>query len=77
MIFVINYASFGATIFAKRCDNGQKYADPLKGIANETGLSLATVCRAENGNSCSLETYVALCQWLEMDLDSFVDEVTP
>ncbi len=76
MKFFINYKAFGATIFAKRSDNGKKYPDGLRTIANKTGLSVATVQRAENGKSCSLETYVTLCHWLELDLDTFVDEVT-
>lgn len=39
----------------------------LRELAQEVGVSTATLCRVENGAPCDLATFARLCCWLEAD----------
>ena len=44
----------------------------LRRAAADIGVSAATLNRAEQGHVVEIQTAVAICEWLELPLDSFV-----
>lgn len=59
-------ASLGALVRKQR---GEK---KLRDVANEIGISPATLMRVENGRTPDVETFGKICQWLKMDPGSFL-----
>ena len=49
------------SIKEKRGDRG------LREVANEIGISHATISRIENGKSPDIETFKKICEWLNVD----------
>ena len=45
----------------------------VRGVAQEIGVSTATLSRVENGQQPDLNTFQKLCQWLEIDPAEFLD----
>jgi len=46
----------------------------LREVANEiTGISAATLSRIEQGNLPDVETFILLCDWLEVSTDVFIN----
>jgi transcriptional regulator with XRE-family HTH domain len=43
----------------------------LRTLANEIGVSAATLSRIEQGNLPDIDTYIKLCNWLEVSTEFF------
>ena len=59
-------AKLGPLTRERRGDRG------LREAAKEIGISPATLSRIENGQVPDLETFQAVCKWLEMDPGTFL-----
>ena len=57
----------GALVRAKRGARG------VRGVAEDIGVSTATLSRVENGHQPDLSTLGKLCHWLEIDPSEFLD----
>lgn len=44
----------------------------LRDAAKEHGISSATLCRVENGNTPDIQTFATLCHWYGVDMNYFV-----
>ena len=62
----IDITALSKMIKSKRGDRG------LREVAKEIGgVSVSTLSRVENGNLPDIDTYVQLCNWLEVSIDFF------
>lgn len=62
----INIDALSNMIKSKREDRG------LREVAKEIGgISVSTLSRVENGNLPDIDTYVKLCNWLEVSIEFF------
>lgn len=43
----------------------------LRNLASEIGISASTLSRIEQGNLPDIDTYLRLCEWLEVSTDYF------
>ncbi|MCD7962588.1 MAG: helix-turn-helix domain-containing protein [Rikenellaceae bacterium] len=43
----------------------------LRQLATEIGISASTLSRVEQGNLPDIDTYIKLCEWLEVSTDYF------
>ncbi|MBN8675443.1 MAG: helix-turn-helix transcriptional regulator [Chitinophagales bacterium] len=62
----INIDALSKMIKSKRGDLGLRQAAKEIG-----GVSVSTLSRVENGNLPDIDTYVKLCNWLEVSVDFF------
>lgn len=44
----------------------------LRQLASEIGISASTLSRVEQGNLPDIDTYLKLCEWLEVSSDYFI-----
>ncbi|MEO0525942.1 MAG: helix-turn-helix transcriptional regulator [Bacteroidota bacterium] len=44
----------------------------LRNLANDIGISASTLSRVEQGNLPDIDTYLKLCNWLEVSSDYFL-----
>ena len=49
----------------------------LRDTAKEIGIGLATLSRVEQGNLPDVETFIKLCNWLNVSTDIFTTDTTP
>ncbi len=56
---------FSSMIKSKRGKKG------LRALANDIGISASTLSRVEQGNLPDIDTYLKLCQWLEVSSEYF------
>ena len=62
----INTASLSEMIRSKRANRG------LREVAKEIGdVSVSTLSRVENGSLPDIDTYVKICDWLDVSLEYF------
>ncbi|MBL1232570.1 MAG: helix-turn-helix transcriptional regulator [Flavobacteriales bacterium] len=59
---------FSEMIKSKRGSTG------LRALATEIGISASTLSRVEQGNLPDIDTYLRLCNWLEVSSDFFTLE---
>ena len=57
---------FSSMIKSKRGKKG------LRALANDIGISASTLSRVEQGNLPDIDTYLKLCDWLEVSSEYFV-----
>jgi transcriptional regulator with XRE-family HTH domain len=55
-------------------DKGETYT--LREIADQTGVSAATLSRLERGTTPDLETFFAICTWLDVSPRVFMMQAT-
>lgn len=71
---MIALKSLADAVFLKRADcNYRKPSRSLRDVAEETGISAATLSRIEREMMPDLETYIKLCRWLDVPLETFVE----
>lgn len=58
--------TLGWLVWKQRADNNLSMLD----VAKETGISVPTIYRLEKTNRCDLLTFVAICQWLGIPLET-------
>lgn len=58
---MLNMDTLGTYLRKKRGNAG------VRQIANEIGISPATLSRVENGNLPDIETFKKICDWLKVD----------
>lgn len=61
---------FSEMIKSKRGNKG------LRVLASEIGISASTLSRIEQGNIPDIDTYLRLCDWLEVSTDYFTNSNT-
>ena len=62
----INTAALSEMIRSKRDNRG------LREVAKEIGdVSVSTLSRVENGNLPDIDTYVKICNWLDVSIEFF------
>lgn len=61
----LDIKKFSESIKSKRGSIG------LRTLANEIGVSASTLSRIEQGNLPDIDTYLKLCEWLEVSSDFF------
>jgi transcriptional regulator with XRE-family HTH domain len=61
----INIDALSEMIKSKRGEQG------LREVAKQTGVSVSTLSRVENGNLPDIDSYMKLCKWLEVSIDFF------
>lgn len=59
---------FSEMIKSKRGNQG------LRALASEIGVSASTLSRIEQGNLPDIDTYITLCEWLDVSTDFFVSK---
>lgn len=57
----LTLSSMGSLLREKRGTRG------IREVANDIGVSSATLSRVENGKQPDLETFTKICKWLEVD----------
>lgn len=65
MSSILNTSRFAEMIKSKRGNTG------LRALAAEIGISAATLSRIEQGNLPDIDTYIKLCDWLEVSTEFF------
>ncbi len=65
MTFVFDRQRFAALLKAKRGERS------LREVARETGQSPSTLSRLERMNTCDMETFLALCNWMDIPPHTF------
>lgn len=66
----IDKIKFSTMIKSKRGNTG------LRQLSSEIGISPSTLSRIEQGNLPDIETYLILCEWLEVSSDFFTNQDT-
>lgn len=61
---------FSEMIKSKRGKTG------LRQLASEIGISASTLSRVEQGNLPDIDTYIKLCEWLEVSTEYFTSNPT-
>lgn len=64
----INTTKFSEMIKSKRGSKG------LRILSSEIGVSASTLSRVEQGNLPDIETYLKLCEWLEVSTEFFTHQ---
>lgn len=65
MSSTLDTTKFAEMIKSKRGKTG------LRALANDIGISASTLSRIEQGNLPDIDTYLKLCQWLEVSSEYF------
>ena len=55
----------------------QRGARGVRQVADEIGISPATLSRVENGKQPDISTFEKLCRWLQMSPEEFLDVGSP
>ena len=55
----------------------QRRARGVRQVADEIGISPATLSRVENGKQPDISTFEKLCRWLQMSPEEFLDVGSP
>ncbi|MEL6968807.1 MAG: helix-turn-helix transcriptional regulator [Bacteroidota bacterium] len=64
---VFNHKDFAEAIKAKKMPG-----DTLRKLQPKIGLSTATISRAINGHSISMESVLKICKWLDQNINEFL-----
>ena len=68
MTTIFDARLFAAALRTKRGDRG------LRDVATETGVSLSTLSRLENGETPDMETFLTLSSWVGWPTGAFLHE---
>jgi transcriptional regulator with XRE-family HTH domain len=67
----LSLETLGRRLVRKRADRG------VRDVADEIGVSPATLSRVERGNLPDLETFKKICKWLELDAGAVLGLAPP
>lgn len=69
----VDIQALADAMFQRRNQGARRYPTiSLRCVADEIGVSAATISRIERGKTPDLETYAKICTWLGVPLDRFV-----
>ena len=79
---MINYEEFAKCLSNSRFVtlNGKQRKRSWRDLASNIGVSYNTLSRIDNGKPCDLDSYVKICNYLNVSMDKFrknIGKITP
>lgn len=70
---LVNYNALATTLDIHRTQQGISW----RALAKHTGIAPTTLSRLTHGYAVEVDTYIVLCRWLNVPLDTFISTADP